>query len=618
MGWPPIEIGISSLTATAGFVVTLWLGCYFATHTTRSRVAWLATLAILSLAGYFLHAVLCLHVPAVEAGFLWRRLLGWFAIPPFPLWLHLTTELLPARLTQRLRWAIVGAYVTGLVLAASWLFGAWTFSTTSLVPLELGLPVGIFGAVTTLVCLASLWYSQSRALESVLGHHLRLLWLATLLSAAGGVYWPLLAARLSLPWKPSWTLALGEAVLVSGLLVLAYAVARHNVFMAGRWILRDFVYHALAITVVTGLYLAAIVAMWRLALALNFNAIALILVVVAGLAIVTHLLADRVRGMWDAVFFRELRPLRVEMRALAQEIGRPVQLAPQMQQVVESLSRFTGCALVCLALNEGQELVIRAATAKERIGQTVLPERPSSPTGQFSESGEGFALREPLWVFDKETGYLLLGQKGVGEGYDRQERMWIAAMAAHLAALLEQAHLREEATQQLAAIAHEVGEIQSQEATLHQEMQRVLADGPACVNSHELSDALRCYGHPERLTELLNRPGSTLATLSSVVQAGTQRVQALQSALSSAVETLRPSEDLGLPSLETLQARAIHKKRRRHIPASIADYYTLRLIMAGYTYEAIAEEMDISPRQVRNYLGRALNRVVMCLEADSR
>ena len=40
--------------------------------------------------------------------------------------------------------------------------------------------------------------------------------------------------------------------------------------------------------------------------------------------------------------------------------------------------------------------------------------------------------------------------------------------------------------------------------------------------------------------------------------------------------------------------------------------------MAGYTYEAIAEEMDISPRQVRNYLGRALNRVVMCLEADSR
>jgi predicted DNA-binding protein (UPF0251 family) len=413
------------------------------------------------------------------------------------------------------------------------------------------------------------------------------------------------------------TLALGEAVLVLGLLVLAYTVARHNVFMAGRWILRDFVYHALAIAVVTGLYLAAILGVWRLALALDFDVIALILVVVAGLAIVTHLLADRVRGAWDAVFFRELRPLRVEMRTLAQEIGRPVQLAPQMQQVVESLSRFTGGALVCLALNEGQELVIRAATARERIGQTIPPER-VSPTGALGEPGEGFALSEPLWVFDKEAGYLLLGQKGVGEGCDRQERMWIAAMAAHLSALIEQAHLREEATQQLAAIAHEVGEIQSQEATLHQEMQRVLADGPACINSHELSEALRCYGHPERLAGLLNRQGNTLATLPSVVQAGPQRVQALQSTLSSAVESLRPSEGLGLPSLETLQARAIHKKRRRHIPTSIADYYTLRLIMAGYTYEAIAEEMDISPRQVRNYLGRALNRVVMCLEADSR
>lgn len=82
------EIHWASVTAIAGFVAATWLGCYLATHMTRNRMAQLATLTILSLAGYFLHAVLCLHVPAVEAGFLWRRFLGWFAIPPIPLWLH--------------------------------------------------------------------------------------------------------------------------------------------------------------------------------------------------------------------------------------------------------------------------------------------------------------------------------------------------------------------------------------------------------------------------------------------------------------------------------------------------------------------------------------------------
>jgi len=185
---PLLEIQISSLMAIAGFVIALWLGCYLATHTTPTRIARLATLTILALAGYFLHAVLCLHVPAVQAGFLWRRFLGWFAIPPLPLWFHLTTELLPAPLARHQRWLVVGTYSTAAVLAGLWLFGAWTFSTTSLVPLELGLPVGLFGALVTTACLGNLWYSQHRVREPLLCHRQRLLWLATLLGTIGGVY----------------------------------------------------------------------------------------------------------------------------------------------------------------------------------------------------------------------------------------------------------------------------------------------------------------------------------------------------------------------------------------------------------------------------------------------
>jgi len=419
---------------------------------------------------------------------------------------------------------------------------------------------------------------------------------------------------LSLPWTPPLTLALGEGVLGLGLLVLAYAVARHNAFMAGHWVLRDFVYHAFAILAVVGLYVVMILSARWLALALSFDVLTLILVVVAGLAIATHLLVDWARGMWDAIFFRQLHPLRVEMRTLAQEMTRLVQPEQQMQHLVESLAHLTGSALVCLALDRGQGLVVQAATNKERIGQSVSLKEVTVSDRQTPEPGAEFVLTEPVRVFNRQVGYLLLGPKGVGERYDRQEQMWIADLVAHLSALLEQAQLREAATQQLAVLTREVREIQSRETALHQEMQRVLAASPIPLDAHELGEALRCYSHPDRLAEIISREGSTLAALPTIVQAGPRRVQAVQQLLCSAVESLRPSETL--PSLETLRARAVRKKWRRHIPAAVADYYTARLVMAGYTHEAIAEEMEVSPRQVKNYLDRAVSRMIACLEVD--
>ncbi len=58
-----------SAVAAAGFGLTLWFGCYLASRTPRLSAYRVATLFLLSLAGWFLHNVLCLHVPAVEAVF---------------------------------------------------------------------------------------------------------------------------------------------------------------------------------------------------------------------------------------------------------------------------------------------------------------------------------------------------------------------------------------------------------------------------------------------------------------------------------------------------------------------------------------------------------------------
>lgn len=609
-------VGLSSLTAIAGFVVAVWLGSYLATHTTRTRVARLATLTVLSLAGYFLHAVLCLHVPAVQAGFLWRRFLGWFAIPPLPLWFHLTAELPPAHLFRRERWVVWAAYGVAAVLVGLWLFGSWTFSTTSLVPYELGLPVGLFGLVVSVGCLGNLWYNQAQVQEPLLRYRQRLLGLVTLLAVTGGVYWPLLTSALRLPWAPALTLATGEIILVMALVTLAYAVARHNLFLAGRWVLRDFIYHVVAIATVVVLYMTAIGGAWALAAALNSDTLTLVLVAVVGLAIMTHLMADRARGLWDALFFRELHPLRMDLRMVIRDMSTQANVQEQVQQVVESLARLSGASLVCLALWEEGELVVKAAAPRHWVGCVLARvERGQRLLDQLAVDRlplQGIALMEPLRAFRREMGVLLLGEKGVGEGYDRQERVWVATLAARLAILLEDTRLQEEFTRQLATIAGEIREISSQKAGLQQEMQAALAGARWEVDYHELREALRYYSSPDRLAEILRRPGSSLATLPPVRESAPHTVEGLRKVLADAVDALRPPE--ALPSLEAVRERPVRKKRRRHLPAAVADYYTLRLIMAGYTHEAVAEELDVSPRQVRNYLERATTRLGAVLE----
>ncbi len=88
-------MGLLSNAAAAGFILSLWFGCYLASRRPRLATDRVAVLFLLTLAGWFLHNVLCLHVPAVEAGFLWRRTLGWLFIPALAFWYHLTSLLVP-------------------------------------------------------------------------------------------------------------------------------------------------------------------------------------------------------------------------------------------------------------------------------------------------------------------------------------------------------------------------------------------------------------------------------------------------------------------------------------------------------------------------------------------
>jgi len=122
-----------SNAAAVGFIISLWFGCYLASRRPAAATERLAVLLMLSLAGWLLHNVLCLHVPAVEAGFLWRRALGWLFIPALAFWYHLTC-LFVSEPVPVLSWLRRSIYVWAFLLAGTWVFVPWTFVRMSLFP----------------------------------------------------------------------------------------------------------------------------------------------------------------------------------------------------------------------------------------------------------------------------------------------------------------------------------------------------------------------------------------------------------------------------------------------------------------------------------------------------
>ena len=71
-----------TFTVVANFIamaVAVWLGIYIVTRSSRSGIAWLAGLALWSIAGFFFNVLLALNPPPSPALVpLWMRPLLWF------------------------------------------------------------------------------------------------------------------------------------------------------------------------------------------------------------------------------------------------------------------------------------------------------------------------------------------------------------------------------------------------------------------------------------------------------------------------------------------------------------------------------------------------------------
>nr|NIR92538.1 hypothetical protein [Gammaproteobacteria bacterium] len=201
---------------------------------------------------------------------------------------------------------------------------------------------------------------------------------------------------------------------------------------------------------------------------------------------------------------------------------------------------------------------------------------------------------------------------GINKGYDEQESVWVSTLAAYLGAMLEQTRWRTMTERRIAELSAEAKALALKEQSLKRDFSAVLSGPPGIISHRELREAIYAYSRPDRLKSIISRHGSTLAVLPDIANSEMQPVQALQQQLVLALDSLKPLGNL--PSLESLRERPIRNKRRGHLPTSIANYYTLRLVMTGHTHETIAEMLEISPRQVRNYLNQALDAIKVYLE----
>ena len=621
---------IAHLVSGIGFVLSTWLGAYLVSRAPRSFPSRLAILSLFALSAYFLHTVLCLFIPADQIGHLWRRYLGWFALVPLPIWMHLTAALLSPTPRKKLQQVnIYSAYIVCGVLSFAWTFGPWSFSRYTLLPPELVLPITLFAVGvggTSLYNARELW---RRAADRTLRKRYAVLGAFVVLLMTGVLYWPVTVTWIQVDWTPSTRLLIGDSIPLAASILLAYAIAYHNAFMAGRWLRQDFYYNVVTVGGIAIVYMIAVLSTYHLSLAFNFDAPMMTFIAVVGLSVSTHLLAERSRSWQDTLFFKQLRALPGEMSSLVNEArmlsGR---LDDQMYALVNRLAELTGASTVCIALYENEQLVVRASTDREHINQ-CLPIKPS-PDGllqnlrsaEHNDPQQRFrwdclVLAEPIMVESQTVGYLLLGERGMGEGYDREERVWVSTLSAYLGTALEQAQRREETERTLAALNAEVQELTMQERSLQREFESLLSGSLPPINRQELREAIYAYNRPDRLAAILSRDDSTLSTLPTIHRSETPPAQAFQQQLASVLDSMSPPPGL-LPPLESIRDRAMRHKRRRQLPSTVADYYTLKLIMAGYTHESAAEVLDVSPRQVRNYIDRAIDSVKTLLEREAQ
>jgi hypothetical protein len=491
---------LTTIVNLLGLALSLCLGLYVVTRSPRSRLSWLAALALWCLTCFFLHNVLVINLPQSSV-LPWLRPLVIFILP---LWFHLTRRLLPRRARRQLWY-----YLPLLRLPINIRRRIWALAPTIS---RLGLPL-VYGLTLALVaggafplsppseadtgpavCLSDRVAGQLYPLAVVflvvlsglgvlnLGQGRRLdhsrirrrqftrLLVATILAGLGALYLGLgVWLGLYVPSLP------GDVVMGIAAAIFGYTIAQYNALLEGRTVERDLLYIFLAIGSLTLFYVVVAEVLYLGGHV--FSALTLILIIVV--AVTSLMLYDGLRTTLDRLFYREqFRQLRANLRALAREVGTSQALPERLQVLLSTLCRTLHATKGFVALRREDAFVCQAAE-KVDLTDLTFPVSDLATTEIVSlprpaTSGlRGMALLVPLYAGGNQIGALVLGPREMGQPYSEEDLMLLDDLADQLATVIRTSQLQEENAR---AISEMVADFRERERALQRQVQQMLAE----------------------------------------------------------------------------------------------------------------------------------------------
>jgi hypothetical protein len=428
-----------------GFLMAaVWLGIYVITRNPRSLVSWLTGLTLWSVAGLFLNMLLALNPPPLGQEYpLWMSVLlpfwtadiieqtssswlqGWLVAPAIVFWHHVTVLLRqggmnPWRWTRVILGYLVALATILLLVYTNLIFAKDagdpvymnTFNPGPLYPLVMLLLI-----LFTIFCLINLVRSTRAAPSVMQKNQLSILMLATLIAGLTG---PVeVVTEIFAIGAPRVTLSilLGIAVVLIG-----YGVAQYSALVQGRTIRRDFIYNAIAMLVISGLYILVT----RIS-AQFFDVPPAVYIFIVLLAIITHSLIDFSRQFLDYLFFnRERRNIRHNLNLLAESMGEG-SLSESLDQIFVSMCNSVRATFGMIILFDEFQLKLKS-TYKWRIGQLPISQGDLAADdvthlepGHFPAPLSEVVLLIPLYDNPGQAGAILLGTPINGVRYSNTD-----------------------------------------------------------------------------------------------------------------------------------------------------------------------------------------------------
>lgn len=349
--WPAWTEGALLFTGT---VVAWALGLYVATRGGLRRVPLLAALAVFAISLYLLGQALGALAPEPGRWLAWLRRTWWGAALAPAFWLALSLALAieegPAGLAGRLARLFVPVTAVALIVAA--LLGVLSVTGETLLRWSSGgaLPGAAAGAtgraswhvprgalypayqVYVLVCAgaAALILTRLRRLCAPgTPLHARFTWLlaSAILFVLASLYLTIASSTYAYPSFP------GELLLIAGILIMAWNIARYGALLAGEVVTADAVTFALSLLGVLVIYGALFVLVAPLDFAWIERGLPLLLVVVS-----THALVDARSHVLDRlVYGPAMSALTGQLRALASRVARQPDAVSALAEVHEAL-----------------------------------------------------------------------------------------------------------------------------------------------------------------------------------------------------------------------------------------------------------------------------------------